>query len=81
MARVRVLIRGKAGVFDPEGAVILASLGRLGFDDVSAARVVKVIELELDLPSRAEVEAEVARMCDALLVNPVMQEYTIEHIE
>lgn len=81
MAKVRIIIRSRAGVFDPEGEVIGAGLRRLGFEQVARARVCKVIELELGDLGREAVEAEVTRMCEAFLVNPVMQEYDIEHIE
>lgn len=79
--RVRVVIHHKAGVFDPEGATIAQSLHRLGFGQVREVRACKVIELELDVATREEAEAQARAMCEAFLVNPVMQRYTLEPLE
>ncbi len=69
----------KAGVLDPQGKAVADTLGRLGFAEVSAARVGKVIELDLDDGlTREDAEAKVRRMCETLLANTVVERYTIE---
>lgn len=77
--RVRVDIRLKPGVLDPQGQAVRDGLRRLGFDGVGAVRVGKVVELEVgDAGADAgEVRARAAAMCDALLANPVVEDYTI----
>lgn len=78
MIRARVLVRNKTGVFDPEGKVVHSSLRRLGHDEVSDVRVGKVIDLSFDDGTQAEIRERVHSMCAAFLVNPVIEDYTIE---
>ena len=68
----------KDGVLDPQGEAIRHALGGLGFPDVKAVRQGKVIELDLLAEDRATAEAEVRRMCEALLANTVIERYEVE---
>lgn len=76
--RARVVIRNKKGVFDPEGKVVEGGLHRLGYDEVDAVRVGKVIDIDVDSDDRSVVTQRVHAMCKAFLVNPVIEDYTIE---
>jgi phosphoribosylformylglycinamidine synthase PurS subunit len=69
--RARVLVRPKAGILDPQGQAVARALPALGFDGVSEVRIGRLIELELDDPSR------LAEMCERLLANPLIEEYEI----
>ena len=42
------------------------------------ARVGKVIDLELEAADATEAKAEVERMCEQLLANPLIESYDIE---
>ncbi len=42
------------------------------------ARVGRVVDLELDAADAAEARAEVERMCEQLLANPLIESYEIE---
>ena len=75
-ARVHIML--KTGVLDPQGEAVRHALGSLGFDGVEAVRQGKVIELELAETDPAKAEAEVARMCEALLANTVIERYDVE---
>lgn len=75
-ARVHVYL--KPGVLDPQGQAVAASLNHLGFDEVSAARQGKFIELDLETADAEEAQKRVAAMCDKLLANPVIESYEIE---
>ncbi len=75
-ARVHIML--KDGVLDPQGEAVRHALGSLGFDGVGGVRQGKVIELELAESDAAKAEAEVARMCEALLANTVIERYEIE---
>jgi phosphoribosylformylglycinamidine synthase len=72
-----VLVRPKGGILDPQGAAVERSLRQLGFQ-VGDARVGRVIDLEVDAPSIREARAEVERMCERLLANPLIESYEIE---
>jgi len=77
-ARVHIML--KDGVLDPQGAAVRHALGSLGFGGVEGVRQGKVIELELAETDRARAEAEVAKMCEALLANTVIERYDVELI-
>jgi phosphoribosylformylglycinamidine synthase len=75
--KATVLVRPKPGILDPQGEAVGSALGHLGFG-VRDARVGKVIDLELDGEDPAEAKAEVERMCERLLANPLIESYEIE---
>jgi phosphoribosylformylglycinamidine synthase len=75
--KATVLVRPKSGILDPQGEAVESSLRQLGFG-VDAARVGRVIDLEVDATDAAEARAEVERMCERLLANPLIESYEIE---
>jgi phosphoribosylformylglycinamidine synthase subunit PurS len=75
--RAVVLVRPKAGILDPQGEAVETSLKHLGFA-VDGARVGKVIDLELSAEDEAAARAEIERMCEQLLANPLIESYEIE---
>jgi phosphoribosylformylglycinamidine synthase subunit PurS len=75
--RAVVLVRPKAGILDPQGEAVESSLRHLGFA-VGEARVGKIIDLELAGEDESAARAEVERMCEQLLANPLIESYEIE---
>ena len=76
--KARVTIMLKDGVLDPQGEAIRHALGGLGFQGVDAVRQGKVIELYLTASDAEAAKAEVARMCEGLLANTVIEKYAVE---
>jgi phosphoribosylformylglycinamidine synthase len=72
VARVRVLIRPKPEVLDPQGRAVEEALPALGFAGARDVRVGRLVELEVDDPS------QVPAMCERLLANTLIEEYEIE---
>ncbi len=68
----------KEGVLDPQGKAAHHALDSLGFDDVKDVRIGKQIILQLDTDDKIKAEAEVKEMCETLLANTVIEDYTIE---
>lgn len=68
----------KPGVLDPQGKAVSDTLGRMGFSEVTGARIGKVIELDLEGLSASDAEARVTDMCEQLLANTVIESYEIE---
>jgi phosphoribosylformylglycinamidine synthase len=68
----------KEGVLDPQGKAAHHALDSLGFEGVADVRIGKQIVLQLDTDDRAKAEAEVKEMCETLLANTVIEDYTIE---
>ncbi len=75
--RVTVLVRPKAGILDPQGEAVRASLEKLGYP-VSGARVGRVVDLELATGDVTEARTQVERMCAELLANPLIESVEIE---
>ena len=78
--KARVTIMLKDGVLDPQGEAIRHALGGLGHKDVTGVRQGKLIELDLTATDPEAAKAEVARMCEGLLANTVIEKYSIEII-
>jgi phosphoribosylformylglycinamidine synthase PurS subunit len=78
--RATVLVRPKPGILDPQGEAVQGSLQQLGFA-VEAARVGRVVDLELRDDDREQARAELERMCEQLLANPLIESYEIELAE
>jgi len=68
----------KEGVLDPQGKAAHHALDSLGFDGVDDVRIGKQIIIKLDTADRVAAEAEVKEMCETLLANTVIEDYTIE---
>jgi phosphoribosylformylglycinamidine synthase subunit PurS len=69
--RVRVLVRPKAGILDPQGKAVEQALPALGFSGVSNVHVGRLIELDVDDAS------QVPAMCERLLANTLIEEYEV----
>jgi phosphoribosylformylglycinamidine synthase PurS subunit len=78
--RATVLVRPKDGILDPQGQAVESSLRQLGFA-VGEARVGRVVDLEVESNDAAGARAEVERMCEQLLANPLIESYEIELAE
>ena len=69
--RVRVLIRPKEGILDPQGQAVEQALPALGFHDVRDVHVGRLIELDVEDAS------QVPEMCERLLANPLIEDYEV----
>jgi phosphoribosylformylglycinamidine synthase PurS subunit len=78
--RATVLVRPKTGILDPQGDAVRESLRHLGFA-VGDARIGRVVDLDLGDGDPERARAEVERMCEQLLANPLIESYEIELIE
>jgi phosphoribosylformylglycinamidine synthase PurS subunit len=75
--RATVLVRPKQGILDPQGDAVNTALEHLGFS-VSSARVGKVVDIEVDAETPDDARAQVEKMCEQLLANPLMESYEVE---
>ena len=76
MPKALVYVTFKAGVLDPQGEAVRGALSSLGFKGVNDVRVGKFIEIELE--DTDDILADLERMCQGLLANPVIEDYRIE---
>jgi phosphoribosylformylglycinamidine synthase subunit PurS len=73
--QVRVLVRLKPGVLDPQGRAVHHALEGLGFAGVADVRIGRLIELDL---ADGTDDATIRQMCEKLLANTVIESFTIE---
>ena len=74
--KATVVVRPKQGILDPQGQAVESSLRQLGFS-VDEARVGRVVDLEVESSDADAARAEVERMCEQLLANPLIESYEI----
>ncbi|WP_276118204.1 MULTISPECIES: phosphoribosylformylglycinamidine synthase subunit PurS [Pararhizobium] len=77
MINARVTVTLKNGVLDPQGKAIEGALGALGFGGIGQIRQGKVFDLQIDTADKAKAETDVKAMCEKLLANTVIENYTI----
>jgi phosphoribosylformylglycinamidine synthase subunit PurS len=75
--KARVTVTLKNGVLDPQGKAIEGALGSLGFEGVGHVRQGKVFDLSLEGTDKVKAEADLKSMCEKLLANTVIENYTI----
>ncbi len=76
--KARIFVTLKPGVLDPQGKAIEGALASLGFSGVAGVRQGKVFDVELAGTDRAKAEAALQAMCEKLLANTVIENYTVE---
>ena len=73
--KVRISVRLKPGVLDPQGRAVHHSLEGMGFDGVDDVRIGRLIEMDVaDGTSHEDLQA----MCEKLLANTVIEDFAIE---
>lgn len=76
--KVRILVRLKPGVLDPQGRAVHHALDSLGFDGVDDVRIGRLIEMDVADDTS---DAALTRMCEQLLANMVIEDFAIEKLE
>ena len=71
----------KPDVLDPQGKAIQRACASLGYQSVRSVRQGKVFEIELDAADEARARSLVAELCQKLLANPVIEDFSIERLE
>ena len=73
-----VRISLKSSILDPQGDAISNSLKSLGFEDIKSIRQGKIIEIDLEESDVKAGKETIDRMCNKLLVNNVIENFSIE---
>ena len=68
----------KAGVLDSQGKAVHHALDSLKFEGVSDVRVGKQIIMQLEEQNEVKAREAVTQMCESLLANTVIEDYSIE---
>ena len=78
--KIAVNISLKNGVLDPQAKAIEKALHSLNFNAVKNVKMSKQIILELDLNDEVKANELARQMCDELLVNSVIEDYTLSSV-
>ncbi len=81
MAKVKVIVTLKPSLLDAQGRVVKDGLISMGYENVQKVRIGKYLELEIDSDQNSDMEAQVKEMCDRLLANTVIENYSFEVTE
>ncbi|EJF75856.1 phosphoribosylformylglycinamidine synthase subunit PurS [Bartonella alsatica] len=76
--KARVTVTLKNSVLDPQGEAITDALKNLAFKGIHSLRQGKVFDIVLDDQSSETAKQKLEQMCEELLANPVIENYTIE---
>ena len=77
--KVKVYIKNKKGVLDPQGKTVEEALHSLGYKDVENMRIGKYMEFDLPAKlSHEKIKKQTKEMCGKLLANPVIEEYSFK---
>jgi phosphoribosylformylglycinamidine synthase subunit PurS len=75
--QAKVIIELKAGMPDPEATTTKRALGHLGYD-VSSLKTAKLYEIVIEAGSLDIAQHKVEEMCQKLIANPIIHNYTIK---
>jgi phosphoribosylformylglycinamidine synthase subunit PurS len=75
--KIKIDVSLKQGVLDPQGKAIETALHGLGFGQISAVRVGKVIDMNVATNDAAIARSLAAEMADKLLANGVIEDYSV----
>jgi|TARA_B110000459_G_scaffold128810_1_gene141071 phosphoribosylformylglycinamidine synthase PurS subunit len=76
LAKIHITL--KKDVLDPQGKVIANSLSDLGFDGIQSVRQGKYIEILLEGDDKDAANSKLNQMCEKLLANLVIEDYSVE---
>ncbi len=80
IVKARITVYPRPEILDPQGKAIVGALARLGFGQVVDVRAGKSFEITLK-KGRKKVETELKRMCEELLANTLVEDYSVELLE
>jgi phosphoribosylformylglycinamidine synthase subunit PurS len=78
--RAQVVVSLKDGLLDPQGKAVEGSLPALGWTNVSAVRVGRYVQLDLEADGADAAADQVRRMAERLLSNPVIESFDVVDI-
>lgn len=76
--KARVTVYPRREILDPQGKAIRDALSRIGFAGIADVRAGKSFEIELDTQDRTAAEGQLREMCQRLLANTVVEDYSVE---
>ena len=83
MFKVKVIIKRRPSILDPQGKAVEKGAELLGLTNIQDTRIGKYIEFRVDTQNKNDAEKEVNDYCKKLLANPIMEdfEFSLEEME
>ncbi|AER66877.1 phosphoribosylformylglycinamidine synthase, purS [Thermovirga lienii DSM 17291] len=75
---IKVLVYLKDGVLDTQGKAVLGTLHRMNYTELKDIRIGKYLQLWIEAPDKETAKKRVVEMCSDLLVNDLIEDYSIE---
>jgi phosphoribosylformylglycinamidine synthase len=76
--KAQIYVTLRPSVLDPEGTAVASGLQQQGYTEVQEVRIGKYIEVTLTTATEESARKQVNQMCDQLLANPVIENYSFE---
>ena len=76
--KARVDVYPRREILDPQGKAIRDALSRIGFAGIEDVRAGKSFEIQLGTDDPAAAESQLRDMCQRLLANTVVEDYSVE---
>ena len=78
MFEAQIKVTLKKTVADPQGQTIKHALESFGFSGIEGLRMGKFITVTIKAKDQVAAKAEAEKMCQKLLANPIIEEYSVE---
>lgn len=78
MITILIHVLPKKDILDPQGKTVEQALKHLGFHQVEEVRIGKLIKLSINSEREEDAIEACKRMCDELLINPLIENYSLE---
>ena len=78
--KISAIVTLKKDVLDPQGKVVNQTLKNMGYNNVIDVRQGKYFEIELNETNKEKAEKIIREICKKLLINAVIEDYTINII-
>ena len=78
MIKANVYVTLKESILDPQGTAVRKALHNLDYKNVHNIRVGKLIQVEINDTDKNAAETQLNEMCQKLLSNPVIENYSYQ---
>lgn len=79
-SKVRIIVRYRPGVLDPQGRTISNVLKSMGYTQIESVHTGKIYELDLNGPSN-ELQTIVQETAEKIFSNPLIEDYEIQWLD
>ncbi|MBI4429453.1 MAG: phosphoribosylformylglycinamidine synthase subunit PurS [Ignavibacteriales bacterium] len=76
MYQSKIVVTFRRSILDPQGKAVENGIHSLGFDKVRDVRIGKFIEMDVYTANRTEAEQITKEVCEKLLANPIMEDFS-----